>query len=76
MKKYQIKTQLLGPGDDQLRELKILNRIVTWSVEKGLTYEADPRHVEIVVEQLKFSEAKTPATLGTNEEGTTQQDAR
>ena len=76
MKKYQIKTQLLGPGEGQLKELKILNRIVTWRGEKGLTYEVDPRHVEIVVEQLKLGEAKPVATPGTREEGTTQQDAQ
>ena len=74
--KYQIKTQLLGPGGDHLRELRIFNRIVTWSGTRGLTYEADPRHVEIVVEQLKLVEANTVTTPGTREEGTTQHNAQ
>ena len=58
----------------QLQELRVLNRIVTWNGGQGLTYEVDPRHVEIVVEQLKLSEAKTVTTLGTEEEGITQPD--
>ena len=61
MKKYQIKTQLLGPGEGQSKELKILNRIATWSGSRGVTHEAGPRHVEIVVEQLRLSESKPVA---------------
>ena len=76
MKKYQIKTQILGPEQSQMREVRILNRIVTWNGAKGLTYEADPRHVEIVVEQLKLAEAKPVTTPGTREECTTQQDCQ
>ena len=37
--KYQVKTQLLGPGHD--RQLKIFNRIVIWHDHRGITYEAD-----------------------------------
>ena len=76
MKKYQIKTQVFGPEEGQVKELKISNGIVTWNGSKGLTYEADPRHVEIVVEQLRLNEAKPVATPGTREEGTTQQDSQ
>ena len=74
--KYQIKTQLLGPGEGHLRELKIYNRILIWSGSRGLTYEADPRHVVIVLEQLKLTEAMTFTTSGTREEGTTQCNAQ
>ena len=75
-RKYKIKTQLLGFGGEQLRELKISNGIVAWNGGKGLTYEADPRHVEIVVEQYQLSEAKTVTTLVAREEGATQSDAQ
>ena len=68
--KYQIKTQLLGPHDNNVRELNILNRIIAWNPAKGIVYEADPRHVEIVVEQLGLKEAKPVSTPGTKEEGT------
>ena len=46
--KCKIKTQILGPGPDHLRELKVLNRILIWNGSKGVIYEADPRHAEIV----------------------------
>lgn len=71
---YSIKTQLLGPGKDHAREVKILNRIVAWDEAQGISYEADPRHVEIILEQLKLKDSKSVATPGTKEEGRTQQD--
>ena len=37
-----------------------------------MKYEADPRHVEIVVQQLKLEEAKPVATPGTKDEGITK----
>lgn len=69
--KYQIKTQWLGPGEKHSREVKILNRIIGWDDIQGITVEADPRHAEIIINQLKFHEAKVVSTLGTKDEGTT-----
>ena len=65
--KYQVKTQLLGPGHEQ--QLKIFNRIVTWHNHRGITYEADPRHAELVIEQLGLQKASTVSTPGTRAEG-------
>lgn len=73
--KCQIQTQLLGPHDDSMKELKIFNRIIAWNFTKGISYEADPRHVEIVVEELGLKEAKPVNTPGTKEERTTQEDS-
>ena len=70
--KYQVKTQVLGPNENQLREVKILKRIVSWCKETGLHYEADPRHIEIIIDQLGLQEAKPVSTPGTKEEGRTQ----
>ena len=67
-KNYQVKIQMLGPEDDQLKQVKILNRIVTWDEKRGLSYEADPRHVEIIKQQLTLEEAKAVSTPGTKEE--------
>ena len=72
--KYQIKTQWLGQGSEYQQEVKILNRIIGWSCEKGIVFEADPRHAEIIDEQLKLKDAKCVSTLGTKDEGTTAQD--
>ena len=46
--KYQVKTQVLGPGNEHVTELTFSNRIF-WNGHKGITYEADPRHIVIVV---------------------------
>ena len=43
--------------------------------DKGITYEADARHVEIMVEQLKPGGAKTATTPGTKDEGKNQEDS-
>ena len=37
----------LGDGAGEVSELRILNRVVRWTSE-GLTYEADPRHADIL----------------------------
>lgn len=73
-KDYQVKTQLLGPGKNQLKQAKILNRIVAWDEKQGLSYEADPRHAEIIKQQLVLEEAKAVTTPGTKEEGRTATD--
>ncbi len=38
----------LGGGQGELKELRVLNRVIRWT-PTGLKYEADPRHAEIVV---------------------------
>ena len=48
--KYQLKMQWLGPGDKYQREVKILNRIIAWDDHKGIQFEADPRHAEIIID--------------------------
>ena len=73
-KSYQVKTQILGPKEGQLQQVKILNRVVTWDDKRGIGYEADPRHIEIIKQQLKLEEAKAVTTPGTKEEGRTAAD--
>ena len=72
---YQAKTQLLGPDSCHQQEIKTLNRIVQWKGESGIIYEADPRHAELIIEQLQLAEAKSATIPGTKEEGCTQEDA-
>ena len=64
----------MGPELEHAKEIRILNRIVSGNGCKGLIYEVDPRHAEIVVEQLGFQEAKTVSSPGTKDEGRTQDD--
>ena len=72
--KYQIKTQVLGPNEGEVQQLKILNIIISWDGNRGIVYEADLRHVEIIAEQLELQDAKTASTPGTKDEGKTQDD--
>ena len=46
--KYEIKTKMLGLNEDHDREVRVFNRMITWE-QSGIGYEADPRHVEIIV---------------------------
>ncbi len=57
---YEIKTKVLGPGKDENQEVRILNRILSWT-EEGIQYEADPRHSEIMIHKVDCRKAiRTP----------------
>ena len=45
----------IGPGDKDEKEMRILNRIVTWT-DGGIQYEGDQRHVEIAMKELGLDE--------------------
>ena len=54
---------ILGSDEGDLKQARILNRIVTWN-EWGLQYEADPRHAEILVRELGVTEKEAVVTPG------------
>ena len=57
--KYELTEEgRLGPGRDDQKSLKVLNRIVHWEQDK-ITYEADPRQAERVVADLGLEGAKS-----------------
>ena len=56
-KAYEIKTQRLGIGPKLQLEGKVLNRILR-ATETGWEVEADPRHAELVIEQLGLGNEK------------------
>ena len=72
--KYIVKTQTFGPGKDHVQHVKILNRIAIWDDTVGIKYEVDPRHVEIIINQLQLEGAKPVSTSGTKEEGRPSED--
>jgi hypothetical protein len=43
-----------GPDAHDLQEIRILNRVLRWS-STGITYEADPRHAELLARDLGAS---------------------
>ena len=53
---YEIKVDLAGPEADDPKEIKVLGRIITYEAH-GLTYEADPGHMEGVIHQLGLTDA-------------------
>ena len=56
-KRFELKLKgIIGPGKEDQKEMRVLNRVVTWD-EHGLRYEADQRHVEILVNQLGLGES-------------------
>ena len=53
----------LGENCTGPQQIRILNRIVTLT-PKGLTYEADPRHVDLLSSSLGLTSANSVATPG------------
>ena len=43
--------------------MRILNRVVSWT-PRGLTYEADPRHAELIIQDLGLGDARAVVTPG------------
>ena len=66
MEKYQIKTEFIGKGEGMVEEGKILNRVVRWTPQ-GYEAEADPRHCEIILEQLNLVGCKSLSTPGSDQ---------
>ena len=64
---FDIKTEFLGPRNDQSQEVRILNRIIRWT-SGGLTYEADQRHAEILIKELGLENSKPVSTPGARED--------
>lgn len=53
----------LGCGSDDLKEMRVLNRIVRIT-DESLLYETDPRHTEMLIKALHLEDAKTVVTPG------------
>ena len=70
-KAYQIQTQVLGPGG--AKEGNVLNRVIGWN-KGGWTYEADPRHAELTMEQLGVRSGGGITTAGAPEDGQKDED--
>ena len=54
--RWDVKVAMLGPDAHHDQEVKILNRSVRWTAS-GLEYEADQRHVRVVLEQLELQDS-------------------
>ena len=54
-----------------MKQLQLLNRVVTWNGSKGFICEADPRHVEIIVKQFELEQSKAVILFCAKDEGRT-----
>jgi hypothetical protein len=62
--KYRIKMRgILGRGREDEKEIRLLNRIIRVT-PAGVEIEADQRHAEIIIEQMKMTGAKGVTTPG------------
>ena len=50
--KYALKTSMVGEAHVLKKEVRVLNRIIRWHCGKGATIEADPRHAQILINEL------------------------
>ena len=53
----------LGTGNEDLKEMRVLNRILRSSSD-GLLCEADPRHAEMLIKAFKFEGSKPVVAPG------------
>ena len=61
--RFSIKTRILGMREDEVKEERILNRVIRVT-SQGWEMEADQRHVDIMIEQLNLKEAKGVSSPG------------
>ena len=62
--RYELKYGgLMGPDDGDIKDVAILNRLVHFQAD-ATTYEADPRHVEILLAELNLGLAKSVVSPG------------
>ena len=52
----------MGPGKEDMKSIRILNRMVTWT-EEGIEYEGDQGHVEIACEEYGLKPGSKPIRL-------------
>ena len=61
--KFDITSAIIGKEPELAKEVKILNRIVRWHDGVGISYRADPKHAEAIVQETGaagMSSVKTP----------------
>ena len=68
--RFEIKHKArLGPDAKDDKDVRILNRIISWEDGVGISYEPDQRHAEILIEALDLGESNKVSTPGIKESG-------
>lgn len=63
----------LGPYPTDGKSIQILNRILTWT-KRGLVYEPDQRHAELIVREVGVEDARALVTPGIKVEADAEND--
>ena len=50
---WKLNSKIVGNDDDLPKDLRIFNRLIRWHKDIGISYEPDPRHVQIIIQQMK-----------------------
>ena len=75
-KEFDVKIRgRLGSGKLDQKEIRILNRIVRWT-PRGIEYEADQRHAEIIVRDMGLEKAKGSSVPGQKAKKEERQESR
>ena len=69
--KWEIEVQVLGPGMGDKKQVRILNRMITWG-ETGIMYEADQKHAEVLVSRNISKADRSVSTPGEDVNGKDQ----
>jgi hypothetical protein len=64
---FEVKSQTLGPEARHSQQIRVLNRIISWTAE-GIVYEPDPRHAERVMAELGLEAARAVTSPGCRED--------
>ena len=64
--RFEIKTKIIGQGEGEDREARVLNRIIHVTLE-GWEYEPDQRHADILIQAMNLSGAKGVKAPGKDE---------
>lgn len=65
---YACNVHVVGPDENDKRMVNALDRIIIWQTEGGedmVTYEADPRHAEIIISKMGVTQSTPLASPAT-----------
>ena len=65
-KRFEISTIIIGTRSGEVKEAKILNRVIRVD-EEGWNYEADQRHAELIIKAMNLEGAKGVSSPGEDE---------
>ena len=49
--RFEIKTDILGPRTEHAKQIRVLNRVISWQ-DDCIAYESDQRHAELIVAEM------------------------